>query len=107
MNNNMENLANAMIPSMVKFIILMGIILCLMSVTIAVYHFFTKNKSLKEIITYFCHTFGLGILLGLSGVLVNFVANFDISFSSFKYSVPVGYILLLVAFIAFAKNHNK
>ena len=105
--SNIENFANTMIPSMVKFIILMGVILCLTSITIAVYHYFTKNRSLKEIKTYFSHTFGLGIMLSLSGVLVNFIANFDISLSSYKCSVPVGYIVSLVMYLLFVNKKKN
>lgn len=104
---NIENLANTIIPHMVKGIILIGAVMCLTSVTIAGYSYLRKKQTLKEIKTYLSYTFGTGILCSLSGLLVNFIVNFDISFSSYKYSIPAGYILSLVVFISLAKNYNK
>lgn len=105
--SNIETLSNTMIPHMVKSVILVGIIVCLISVTIAVYSYLRKKQSLKEIKTYLSYTFGIGIMVSISGLLVNFIANFDISFSSYKHSIPVGYIVSLVVFLLLAKINNK
>lgn len=104
--SNIETLANTMIPHMVKGAILVGIIVCLTSVTIAVYSYLRKNKSLKKIKTYLSY-FCIGIMVSLSGLLVNFIANYDISFSSYKYSIPVGYIALLIVYLLLAKTINR
>lgn len=106
MSNNIETLANTMMPNMVKGVILIGIIVCLISVTITVYSYLRKNKSLKVIKTYLSY-FCIGIMVSLSGLLVNFIANYDISFSSYKYSIPVGYIILLVVYLLLAKTINR
>lgn len=107
MSNNMETLANTMIPHMVKGIVLIGIIVCLTSITIAVYYYLKKKLTLKEIKTYLSYTFGIGMMVSLSGVLVNFIVNFDINFSSYKYSIPVGYIVSLVVYLLLAKIINQ
>ena len=109
-NKNMSNIeivANTMIPNMVKGIILIGIIVCLISITVAVYSYLSKKQSLKVIISYLSSTFGISVLVILSGLLVNFLANFDINFSSYKQTIPVGYIISLVGFFLLAKVFNK
>ena len=42
--SNIETLTNAMIPHMIKCVILIGIIMCLISVTIAAYNYLRKNN---------------------------------------------------------------
>lgn len=105
--SNIETLTNTMIPHMIKYAILVGIIVCLISVTIAAYSYLRKKQSLKEIMTYLSYAFGIGVMIILSGFIVNFIANYDISFSSFKHYIPVGYIVSLVIFLLLAKITNK
>ena len=96
-----------MIPLVVKGVIWIGIIVCLISVTIAVFSCLGKKQSLKEIKTYLGYTFGIGILVSLSGLLVHFIVNFDINFDSFKRSIPVGYIVTLVIFCLLLTFFNR
>lgn len=105
--NNLEYQVNVLLPSITKGTILIGLILCLSSITIAVYKYLRKKQSLKEIKTYLFYTLGSGALVSISGLLVNFIACFDIDFSSYKHSVPVGYVISLVVFFSFMNTCNK
>lgn len=97
--SNLENAINGTIPIITKGVILIGITLCLLSVTIALCRFIKQKQSLKEIGVYLIHTSGIGILVSISGILINFIANFDIEFSTYKYSIPLGYVITLVVFL--------
>ena len=68
---------------------------------------FKKKQSLKEIMAYLSHTFGIGIILSLSGFIINYIANYDISFISYKHSIPIGYIVSLVILLLLTKIINK
>lgn len=105
--SNIETVANTMIPNMVKGIILIGILVSLISITIAIYSYLRKKQSSKEIKKYLVYTFGIGALCSLSGLLINFIASYDIDFNSYKYSIPLGYILSLVTFFLLAKVDSK
>lgn len=105
--SNLENTANVMLSVITKGAILIGLIVCLSSITIAVYSYLRKKQSLKEIKTYLLYTLGSGVLVSVLGLLVNFIACFDINFSSYKYSVPVGYVISLVVFFSFVNTYNK
>jgi len=89
---------------MTKGIILIGIIACLVSITVATYSCLFKKQSKKEVLSYLKATLGIGVLVALSGVLVNSLANFDIDFSSYKRSIPIGYIISLFVFFTFSKR---
>lgn len=104
--SNLENAVNGMIPIITKGVILIGITLCLLSVTIALYRFIKRKQSLKEIGVYLIYTSGIGILVSISGILINFIANFDIDFSTYKYSIPLGYVISLVVFLLFMNITN-
>ena len=106
--SNIETLTNTMIPYMIKYVILVGIIVCLISVTIAfnAYSYLRKKQSLKDLMTHLSYTLGIGVMISLSGFIVNYIANYDISFSSFKHEIPVGYIVSLVILLL-AKITNK
>lgn len=104
---DIETLASVMIPLVVKGAIEFGIILCLISATIAVYSYLGKKQSLKEIKTYLGYTFGIGILVSLSGLLVSFIANLDVNFDGFKRSIPVGYIVALVIYCLLLTLFNR
>lgn len=89
---------------MTKGIILIGIIACLVSITVATYSCLFKKQSKKEVLSYLKATLGIGVLVALSGVLVNSLANFDIDFSSYKHSIPIGNIISLFVFFTFSKR---
>lgn len=104
--SNFETMA---ITIMVKGSIPIGIVMCLMGVTIAAYRYFFRKRPLKEIGSYLGYTVGLGILVVLSGPLVSFIAGFDmdhIDFSSYKRIIPIAYIVALFWFLI-TKNLRK
>ena len=101
MISNLENTVNVMLPVITKMVILIGLILCLSSITIAVYRYLRKKQSLKEIKTYLLYAFGGGVLVIVPDLLVNLIMCFDINFSSYKHSVPVGYVISLVLVVVF------
>lgn len=104
MINNLENTVNVMLPVFTKMVILIGLILCLSSITIAVYRYLRKKQSLKEIKTYLLYAFGGGVLVIVSGLLVNLIMCFDINFSSYKHSILVGYVISLIVYFIFKRR---
>lgn len=106
--SNLENTVNVMLPVFTKMVILIGLILCLSSITIAVYRYLRKKQSLKEIKTYLLYAFGCGVLVIVSGLLVNLIMCFDINFSSCKHSILhsilVGYVISLVVYFIFKRR---
>lgn len=102
----METLANTILPHVTKGAIFIGVIMCLVSITIVVYLGFRKKKALKEVKTCL-EVFVLGIFVGSSGLILDIIANFQVSFDSYKRSIPIGYIVLLVACILFTNMKNS
>lgn len=105
--SNLENTANMMLPIITKGAILIGVILCLLSITIAIYSYLRKKQSLKEIKTYLRYTLGTGALVSVSGLLVNFIARFDIDFASYTHIIPVGYVISLAVYFLFINICDK
>ena len=103
--SNLENTVNVMFPVITKMVIFIGLILCLLSITIAVYRYLRKKQSLKEIKTYLLYAFGGGVLVIVSGLLMNFIMCFDINFSSYKHSVLIVYVISLVVYFLFKKRN--
>lgn len=112
MNNNtstIENVADQVFPLMTKGIILIGIIMVLLGITIVLYSLITKKMTRKNIGQYLLYTAGGGVLACMSGLTVYFLFNYEFDFTSYRYSIPVGYILSLSIFLLLinANNINK
>ena len=107
--NIMEELLNEMIPIYTKFTILVAIVICLVSFTIAIYSLIKRKHSLKEIGKCLKKRLGVGVLVGISGALINYITYHEIihDFSSYKRDIPVGYIISLLMYIIFMNVRNK
>ena len=104
-----ENVANNMLPIMIKFLIAIGITVCLLSIVVAVYAYIKKKCDTKTILKYFMLTFISGAMVSISGVLVNFMANFIIEFTTHKVEIPL-YLIVSVSLIILSlimKNKNS
>jgi len=110
--SNLENITSTLIPNITERMILIGAILCLLSITVVCFRLLTKKMTLREAGRYLLYTLGIGILIIASCIGINFIFHFDIDFNSYKYSVPVGYIASLLIFTLLANilgksNRNK
>jgi len=102
--SNLEKIVNEFIPAVTKLSILTGIVLCLESITIAVYNLLKKKQTIKEVGIYLAGTLIPGVMLCISALLVNSIAQFDIDYSSYKYTVPLGYGVSLIVFYLIKKQ---
>lgn len=84
-----------------KFLVFVGIIICLVSITVATYSFLKREMTFKETLTYLRFTFVPGLILNLSLVLANFVFRFEIDFSSFKQDIFPAYMVSLFTIVVF------
>lgn len=109
-SNVFENMAKDIIPFSINFLILFGIVICLMSITIAGYNYFKKKKTAKEIITKFSYSFGLGILLGLAGLLLDYIYHYELDIYKYRYAIPSGYFIALFIYCLYlnsVRSKNK
>ena len=104
---NLENKIQVITPIFIKGLILVGITVCLLSITLAIYSFLKKKQTLKEIGSYMLYTFGGGTIVSLFGLLVNFTANFNIDFISYRYTIPLAYIISLITFLSLIHIANN
>lgn len=102
-----ENVANNVLPIMIKFLIAIGITVCLLSIVVAVYAYIKKKCDTKTILRYFILTFISGAMVSISGVLVNFMANFNIEFTTYKVEIPLYLIVSLIILSLIMKNKNS
>lgn len=102
-----ENVANNMLPTMIKLLIAIGITVCLLSIVVAVCTYIKKKCDTKMILRYFVITFISGAMVSISGVLVNFIANFNIEFSTYKAEIPLYLIVSLIVFSLIMKTKNS
>lgn len=96
--SNIENIADNILPIMTKFFIESGVTVCLLSIIVSIYAYIKKKSDKRTIITYFIGTFLSGILVSVSGVIINFLVNFDIEFSTYKVEIPLCLIVSLIVF---------
>ena len=99
--NELEYLAMNVFVPMVKYVAFVGIIVCLVSITVATYSFLKRKKTFKEILTYLRYTFVPGLILNLSLALASFVFRFEIDFSSFKQDIFPAYMVSLFTIVVF------
>lgn len=104
--NNFENIVNNLLPIITKGFISIGLVLCLSGVTIAVYKYLLKKQSLKEIKTFLLYMLMGGASVSILGLLVDFIAHFDIHSSGHKHSTPVGYVIFAVIFLYIIIRNN-
>ena len=97
--SNIENMANEIIPIMTKCIITTGIIMSLLGITVALYMLIKRKSKLSETKFYLINVCGGGVLISISGILVNFIFHFDIDYGSYKISIPLGYFVSIVIFV--------
>lgn len=102
-----ENITNNMLPTMIKLLIAIGITVCLLSIVVVVYAYIKKKCDTKIILRYFIPTFISGAMVSIGGVLVNFIANFNIEFSTYKVEIPLYLIVSLTAFSLIMKTKNN
>lgn len=102
-----ENVANNMLPTMIKLLIAIGITVCLLSAVIAIYAYVKKKCNTKIILRYFIITFISGAMVSMGGVFVNFIANFNIEFSTYKAEIPLYLIVSLIVFSLIMKTKNS
>ena len=98
--NKLENVMNQLFPVMTGFVTLIGILIVLGGGSIAIWKCIKEKRSLKEVQPFLFSTFCTGTLLVLSGVILNFIAGYEIDYSSYKRSIPLGYIITLIVFVA-------
>ena len=102
-----ENVANNMLPTMIKLLIAIGITICLLSIVVGVYAYIKKKCDTKIILRYFVPTFISGAMVSIGGVLVNFIANLNIEFSTYKIEIPLYLIVSLIVFSLIIKTKNS
>lgn len=110
MSNSLENFDDVLkaVNFITKYAILAGIILCLLSITFAIYNLLKlkKGKNLQEI-KYAINIFVAGVIVSFSGILTNFIANYDTNFTSYKYEIPIWYVISLIAFLLFINGYKR
>lgn len=105
--SNIENMANIIVPTITKLLIAIGITVCLLSIVVGVYAYIKKKCDTKMILRYFVLTFISGAMVSMGGVLVNFIANFNIELSTYKTEIPLYLIVSLIVFSLIMKNKNS
>ena len=108
-NNNIENFINRIMTNITDKVILSGIAMCFLSIIIAVYFFikYKKGNRLKKIKKYIYYMLGGGVVLGLSGMLIYFAADYNIDFSSYKIRIPAYMLWFLLLFIGLNNGKKK
>lgn len=104
---NLENIMNQLLPKFIYIVILSGILIILLSISIAIYSLVKRKQTVKDIKWYLFCTLHLGILIIFSGVLVSFMVNFEIDYSGYKQSIPFGYIASMITFLLLSNIVNK
>lgn len=92
-STNLKNVADQILPFIIKSIISIGIAIVLLGITLVLYnHIKQKSGNAKSIFK----VIGVGISITISGLLVNNIYHFKFETSSYNHSVPIVYIILLL-----------
>ena len=91
------------LPIMVKFIIAIGIVICFLSVLIAIYTYIKRKRDTKTILKKYGAIFLGGVTISMCGVLVNFIANFNIGVSSYKKEMAFYLFIYLFVYSLYMK----
>ena len=106
--SNMENvLNNIMMPIMINLFVLVGVIVSLVGITVTLYGLFKKKWTGLRALKYFLSTTVLGVLVSAIGVLIVNIGDFELYTNSYRYEIPIGYILSLCIFWLLAKKQRK
>ena len=97
MMNNLTDTINKVIPVMAQGSILIGVLVCLLSLTIGFYYFLKKQFT-EKVKTYIGWSLASGTIMIITGLITAFIMNFDINASSYKQNVPCGYCIGLIVF---------
>lgn len=84
MENNWEKISRTLAPVRIKIMILLGVVMCLLGITIFIYNYLKKKQKREEIKVDLFYSLLLGIATILSGFMIKFFLNLEIDFSSFK-----------------------
>lgn len=111
--NNLESTINMIFPTAVKLIVIAGIIIILLSITITVYKRLqlpalsrsVSEDTLQGIRRDFIVSLVIGGMICTSGLLINFIKDFNVDFSEPKFFgfVFIGYAISLIVFLLFTK----
>ena len=104
--STIENVANQIIPYIIRFTITIGIAIILVETTIMLYCLLKGNNKLKRTKKDFINFISAGILTVLSGLLINFLSHYKLDFSSYKHSIPSVYTIVLIITFCSLKNGN-
>lgn len=111
--NNLESTINMIFPTVVKLTVIAGIIIILLSITITVYKRLQlpalsrsiSKDTLQGIRRDFIVSLVIGGMISTAGLLINFIKEFNMDFSSYGFfmTVLIGYAISLIVFLLFIK----
>lgn len=107
MTNNLESTMYDIIPIITKFIIAAGIVMFIMSITIAIHSGVKKKASWAAIKEFLLLTLS-GLITIACGALVITLMKYDVDFSSYKFEIPIylfiGFNIYFVSRLLLHKN---